>query len=169
MKFLGYTLLPEGGIRIADKSIKRLKQKVKEITKRNRGVSFEELVKELNYVIIGWSNYFSLANKWLAVIRDIDGWIRRKLRCYKLKQCGKRFAIFKLLRSLEIPVNTSWNVVMYSQGWWQMSNKTAVRPSGAALSVLKVTKVIVNRNRRGTKDVCQVVWGDSGASRFLPD
>lgn len=127
VKFLGYTLLPEGGIRVADKSIERLKNKVREITQRNRGVNFEQLIKELNLVIIGWSNYFRLANKWLATIRDLDGWIRRKLRCYRLKQCGRKYTIYKLLKSLGIPESKSWNVVMYSQGWWNMANKQAVR------------------------------------------
>jgi len=124
--FLGYTLLEEGNIRVSDKSIKRLKDKVREITRRNRGVRFEKLIKELNAVIIGWANYFYLANRWLSELRDIDGWIRRKLRCYRLKQCGRRYTIFKLLHNLGIPENTSWNVVMYSQGWWAMSRKQAV-------------------------------------------
>lgn len=127
VKFLGYTLLPEGGIRIADNSVERLKTKVREITKRNRGVSFEQVITELNLVIVGWSNYFSLANKWLATLRDLDGWIRRKLRCYKLKQCGRKYTVYKLLRSLGIPKGTSWNVVLYSHGWWSMTNKQAVR------------------------------------------
>lgn len=124
--FLGYTLLEEGNIRVSDKSIKRLKDKVREITRRNRGVRFEQLIKELNAVIIGWANYFHLANRWLSELRDIDGWIRRKLRCYRLKQCGRKYTIFKLLHNLGIPENTSWNVVMYSQGWWAMSKKQAV-------------------------------------------
>lgn len=126
VKFLGYTLLPEGKIRVADKSIERFKLKVKELTKRNRGVRIEQIVKELNAVIIGWTNYFHLANCWLANIRDLDRWIRRKLRCYRLKQCGRKYTIYKYLRSFDIPVNTSWNVVMYSQGWWTMSGKAAV-------------------------------------------
>lgn len=126
VKFLGYTLLPEGGIRIADKSIDRLKEKVREITQRTRGVKFEQVISELNPVIAGWSNYFRLANKWLSTLRDLDGWIRRKLRCYRLKQCGRKYTIFKLLLNLGIPKNKSWNVVMYSQGWWNMSKKQAV-------------------------------------------
>lgn len=126
VKFLGYTLLEAGGIRIADKSIARLKEKVREITQRNRGVNFELLIKELNLLIIGWSNYFRLANKWLSTITDLDGWIRRKLRCYKLKQCGRKYTIYKLLRSLGIPEGKSWNAVMYSQGWWNMTSKVAV-------------------------------------------
>ncbi len=125
-KFLGYTLLPGGNVRISDTSIKRLKDKVREITKRNRGVKFEQVIKELNAVIIGWTNYFYLANRWLSELRDIDGWIRRKLRCYRLKQCGRKYTIFKFLMNLGIPEGTSWNIVMYSQGWWAMSLKQAV-------------------------------------------
>jgi RNA-directed DNA polymerase len=126
VKFLGYTLLSEGGIRVSDKSVAKLKDRVKEITRRNRGVTFEEVIRELNLVIVGWSNYFRLANRWLSTIRDLDGWIRRKLRCYRLKQCGRKFTIYKLLRSMGIPESKSWNVVMYSQGWWNMTMKVAV-------------------------------------------
>lgn len=126
MKFLGYTLLSGGGIRVADKSIERLKDKIRELTRRNRGNKLEQLVKELNAVIIGWSNYFHLANQWLTNFRDIDGWIRRKLRCYRLKQCGRKYTIVKFLQTFNIPLNTCWNVAMYSQGWWKMSIKTAV-------------------------------------------
>jgi RNA-directed DNA polymerase len=126
VKFLGYTLLPEGGIRVADKSIDRLKDRIREITRRNRGIKFEMVIKELNLTIVGWTNYFRLANTWLTTFRELDGWIRRKLRCYRLKQCGRRYTIFKMLRSFCIPEQKSWNVVMYSQGWWQMSKKTAV-------------------------------------------
>jgi RNA-directed DNA polymerase len=127
VKFLGYTVLPEGKIRVADKSIERFKLKVKELSRRNRGVKIEQIVRELNAVIIGWTNYFRLANSWLSDIRSLDSWIRRKLRCYRLKLCGRKYTIFKFLRSFCIPVNTCWNVVMYSEGWWSMSEKKAVQ------------------------------------------
>ena len=126
VKFLGFTLLPEGGIRVADKSIDRLKDKVREITRRNRGVSFEKVIKELNLAIIGWTNYFRLANKWLTILKTLDGWIRRKLRCYRLKQCGRRYTIFKFLRTFDFPVGKCWNVAIYSQGWWNMSRNPIV-------------------------------------------
>jgi group II intron reverse transcriptase/maturase len=126
VKFLGYTLLPEGKIRVSDKSIERLKNKIKEFTKRSRGVKLEKVIGELNLIIIGWTNYFNLANCWMSNFRELDGWIRRRLRCYRLKQCGRKYTIFKLLRSLDIPENTSWNVVMFSHGWFSMSNKKAV-------------------------------------------
>jgi group II intron reverse transcriptase/maturase len=127
VRFLGYTLLREGGIRVADKSLERFKGKVREITQRNRGVKFSQVIEELNRAIIGWSNYFRMANKWLSTIRDLDCWVRRKVRCYKLKQCGRKYTVYKLLRGMGLEERKSWNVVMYSQGWWSMSNKEAVR------------------------------------------
>jgi group II intron reverse transcriptase/maturase len=126
VKFLGYTIIQEGKIRVADKTIERFKSKVKELTKRNRGVKFEQIVKELNVMITGWANYFHLANCWLSSIKELDRWIRRKLRCYRLKQCGRKHTIVKLLQSMGIAKTTSWNIAMYSQGWWAMSNKMAV-------------------------------------------
>ena len=158
VKFLGYTVMPEGKIRVADKSIDRLKEKLKELTVRSRGVTLAQIVKELNAVIMGWTNYFHLADSWLNTFRDLDGWLRRKLRCYRLKQCGRKYTIFKLLRSFDIPTKTSWNVVMYSGGWWNMSQKKAVSEAmnlewfaRLGLQSLQVRMTgQVNRNRRGT-------------------
>jgi RNA-directed DNA polymerase len=132
VKFLGYTIISGGGIRVADKSIERLKDKVRTITRRNRGYKFELIIKELNTALIGWSNYFQIANVWLGKFRELDGWIRRKLRCYRLKQCGRKYTIVKFLQSLGCPESKSWNVAMYSQGWWNMSKKIAV---GHAMNV----------------------------------
>lgn len=126
VKFLGYTIMPEGKIRVADKSIDRLKDKVRMITRRNRGVKFEKIIAELNLLIRGWTGYFKMANTWLSNLRDIDSWIRRKMRCYKLKQSGRKYTIVKLLKSMGCKEQKAWNVVMYSQGWWTMSNKVAV-------------------------------------------
>ena len=126
VKFLGYTLLSGGSLRVADESEKRLKEKIRTILRRNRGVKFEQLVLELNVTITGWAAYFRKANRWLSKIQAIDSWIRRKMRCYLLKQCGRKYTIVKLLCNMGIPIGKSWNVVMYSQGWWAMSKKQAV-------------------------------------------
>ena len=126
VKFLGYTLLQGGKIRVADKSIDRFKAKVKEITRRSRGVTINQIVKELNAVINGWANYFHLGSSWLSTFRELDGWIRRKVRCYCPKQCGRKHTIFKFLRSFDIPVGSCWNVVLFSHGWWNMSERKTV-------------------------------------------
>src|SRR5699024_10316199 len=148
VKYLGYTILSGGYIRVADKTIVRFKDKVKEVTKRNRGVPFVRVVSELKRIIIGWSNYFHLAERWLSTIRTLDGWIRRKLRCYRLKQCGRRYAIFKFLRNLGIAENTSWNAIMYAKGWWKLSDKVA----GLLNSIKDVDNYKV-RSSRGKKRI----------------
>jgi RNA-directed DNA polymerase len=126
VKFLGYTLMEDGKIRVADKSTERLKDKVRQVCRRNRGVKFEQIIKELNTAIIGWAAYFHKANSWLGDLRHTDGWIRRKLRCYQLKQCGRKYAVYKMLRKLGGGEGASWNAVMYAQGWWAMSLKPVV-------------------------------------------
>lgn len=57
-KFLGYTIQKDGNLSIAEKSIERFKEKVRSITKRNRGVKFEQVIAELVPVMRGWLNYF---------------------------------------------------------------------------------------------------------------
>mgnify|MGYP000365173247 FL=1 len=124
VKFLGYTIMPDGKIRIADKSIERLKEKVKELTRRNRGVKFSQVIDELNAIHRGWVNYFRLADCWLPFSR-LDGWIRRRLRCYRLKQCGRKYTIFKFLRSLGAKTSEAWNAIMRGGNWWNLSAKKA--------------------------------------------
>lgn len=126
VNFLGYTLLSKGKIRVSNNSMKRLKGKVRQITRRNRGVPFDRVISELNKVLIGWTEYFKLADSWLTNFRDIDSWIRRKLRCYRLKQCGRVYTTVKFLWSLGVAKQKAWNAVWYSQGWWSMSKKVAV-------------------------------------------
>lgn len=124
VKFLGYTIMPEGKIRIADKSITRFKKKIKQITKRNRGMSFTSVLHEVNVVMRGWVGYFRLADTWLPW-RELDGWIRRRLRCYRLKQCGRVYTVFKFLRSLGVNESKAWNAVVYGGGWWHLSAKVS--------------------------------------------
>jgi RNA-directed DNA polymerase len=120
VKFLGYTIMPEGKIRIADKSITRFKKKIKQITKRNRGVSFTSVLQEVNVVMRGWVGYFHLSDIWLPW-RELDGWIRRRLRCYRLKQCGRIYTVYKFLRSLGVSESKAWNTVIYGGTWWHLS------------------------------------------------
>ena len=123
-KFLGYTIMDIGTIRIADKSITRFKDKIREITRRNRGISTEALIRELNKVTKGWLSYYRLANTYLPW-RDLDQWIRRKLRTYFLKQKGKTYAIFKFLKSLGATDNESW-IGYYSKSWWYLTGTKIV-------------------------------------------
>ena len=125
VKFLGYTIMEQGKIRVADKTIDRLKKKVIEATKRNKGESFEMIINKLNPMIQGFGVYYRLANSWVNTFNGIDSWMRRRLRCYRLKQCNKTYTVVKFLRSLHVSERACWNVAYWSnQSWWAMSKKS---------------------------------------------
>lgn len=126
VKFLGHTIMGDGKIRIADKSIVRFKVKVREVTKRNRAIPLRRLIDELNLIIQGWATYFRKCNTWLSTLRELDGWIRNRLRCYALKLHGRKYATYRFLRTLGLAVSQSWNAVRF-YGWWPMANLPYVR------------------------------------------
>lgn len=86
-KFLGLRVVgdKEPHISIAPQSLERFKKKIREITKRNRGVSLGRVIDDVNRYCIGWIHYFGIA-KAKSIAQALDGWIRRRLRCYIWKQ-----------------------------------------------------------------------------------
>ena len=80
-KFLGFsfTSAKEPKIRIAKESIKRMKEKVREITSRKMPYPMDYRIAKLNQYLIGWCGYFALADT-KSVFKELDGWIRRRLR-----------------------------------------------------------------------------------------
>ena len=117
-KFLGYQIENNGDLKVAPKSLVRLKDKIREITKRSQGSSFETVVGKLNKMLPGWLNYFHLA-KAKGLCRDLDAWIRRKLRCYKLKQ--KSRGIVRFLMSRGISEKEARQLNSSGKGWWRLS------------------------------------------------
>ena len=119
-RFLGHRLLPDGSLGIAPQSLRRAKQRVREITRRNRGVSLARMVGELNSFLAGWVTYFRHA-RCGRQLRRLDGWIRRKLRCVRLKQCKRTKAQADFLRSLGVPEWRAWILALSGKGWWRKS------------------------------------------------
>lgn len=123
-KFLGFTLYTtkQGyDIRIHPKSIKRLKNKVKEITSRSYSISIEERIKRLNQATIGWVNYFSMA-KAKAIMQSLDEWIRRRLRMCIWKQWKKPKTKIKNLITLGIPKHKAYEWGYTRKGYWRIAN-----------------------------------------------
>jgi RNA-directed DNA polymerase len=116
-KFLGYTIQKDGNLSIAKKSIDRFKEKVRSITKRNRGVKLEQLIAELVPVMRGWLNYFHHA-RCKRLLENLDGWIRRKLRCYRLKQCKRVITLQQFLKSRGVETWQSWILALSGKGHW---------------------------------------------------
>jgi RNA-directed DNA polymerase len=81
-KFLGYTMTwnKEPRLKAAEVSVKRLKARMREIFREGRGRSLSRVVEELNVGLRGWIQYFRLAEV-KGIFDELDGWIRRKLRC----------------------------------------------------------------------------------------
>lgn len=125
-KFLGHRLLADGTQTIAAKSLERAQDRVREITRRNRGVSFEQLVRELNSFLTGWVTYFRYA-KAKGVLTDLGGWVRRKLRCVRLKQRKRAKSIAAFLHGLGVPWDRCWTTAACGKGWWRMAHTPATQ------------------------------------------
>lgn len=123
-KFLGFSFYyTQGGsdIRIHPKSIRRLKDKVREITSRKYSISMETRIARLNQVTIGWVNYFSIA-KAKQIIQNLDEWIRRRLRMCHWKQWKKPRTKTRNLIALGIPKDKAYEWGNTRKGYWRIAN-----------------------------------------------
>ena len=115
--FLGHTIQNNGNLSIARKSIDRFKAKVRSITKRNRGIKFEQVIAELTPFMRGWLTYFHHA-RCKSLLETLDSWIRRKLRCYRLKQCKRVITLQQFLKSRGVETWYSWILALSGKGYW---------------------------------------------------
>jgi len=120
-KFLGHRLLAEGRLGIAPKSIERFKARVVELTTRNRGISLGRMVTEVSRFLTGWVTYYRNA-ECSSILDRLDGWIRRRLRCFRLKQCKRAFAMAEFLRKQGVSEQKAWMLAGSGKGWWRKSN-----------------------------------------------
>jgi RNA-directed DNA polymerase len=117
-KFLGHRLLLDGALAIAPESLARAKARIRQITKRNRGISLRQMIAELNAFATGWVTYFRHA-RCKSHLQRLDQWIRRKLRCVRLKHCKRVKAQANFLRSLGVPEWRAWILALSGKGWWR--------------------------------------------------
>ncbi|WP_414149978.1 group II intron reverse transcriptase/maturase [Acetobacterium malicum] len=94
--FLGFVIYAKYLV-INPKRIKRFKDKIRNITRRNAGRPLEKVIKELNPVLRGWLNYYRIANI-KSLITEMMSWIRRRLRMIKMKQWKTYKAMHKAMR-----------------------------------------------------------------------
>jgi group II intron reverse transcriptase/maturase len=120
-KFLGYTIQGDGYLTIATGNLERIKDKIRKITKRNRGRSFDQIISELTPVLRGWLQYFQYA-RCHKLLLNLDAWIRRKLRCYRIKQCKRTITLQRFLESRGVLKWQSWILALSGKGFWRKSN-----------------------------------------------
>jgi len=120
LNYLGYTLLRSGELTISAQTEKRLRRKLKSITSRSRGVSLEQIISELNSVLRGWINYFRYA-KMKGKVQKIEAMLRRRLRCYRLKQCKRAKTMLRFFRNQGLPKWRAMFLAGSRKGWMKKS------------------------------------------------
>jgi RNA-directed DNA polymerase len=119
--FLGYgmTWHREPRLKAAAESVKRLKQKVREVFKRGRGRNIGRVItEELTPKLRGWIQYFRLA-KVKGIFEELDGWIRRKFRTVIWRQWKRAFTRAKNLMKRGIEKDRALKSAQNGRGpWW---------------------------------------------------
>jgi RNA-directed DNA polymerase len=121
-RFLGFSFTSgrQPKRRIAPKSLLRFKKRVRELTKRNRGVSLKRMVDELARYLVGWRGYFGFCQT-PSVLRDLDSWIRRRLRCFQWKQWRRGTTRFAELRKRGASKDQAATSAGSARGPWHLS------------------------------------------------
>jgi hypothetical protein len=130
-KILGYSFWVATGKvvkrRVSRKAIQAMKDRVREITKRNRGRSIREVVRELRSYLVGWKEYYRLADT-PKIFRELDEWIRHRLRALHLKQWKRGTTIYRELRARGMPDRLAAKAAAAGRCWWHIST-TAISPA----------------------------------------
>ena len=120
-KFLGYRITAQGRLEVAPQSVARLKAALRGLSARSRGVSLERMIEQINERCRGWGHYFGLAY-YTAAFQRLDEWLRRRLRCVKLKQCKRALGIARFLQAQGVPEWAAWLLACSGKGWWRLAN-----------------------------------------------
>jgi hypothetical protein len=119
-KFLGYSFTSHKQVRlkIAESSLARLRDKVREIVVGNASRSLTVTIEALNPVLRGWTSYFRLTEV-KGVLQDLDGWIRRKLRCLLWRQWKRPTTRNRRLQARGLDGKRAWKSASNGRGpWW---------------------------------------------------
>ncbi len=124
-KFLGFTFSPQRGhrIKVSESALEKLKYTVRRLCRRTRGHSLTQIIAELRKSLLGWKAYFGIA-EIKSQQRDLEKWIRRKLRCYLWKQWGR--SGYRKLRQRGVERQLAWNTSKSAHGPWRLSASPAL-------------------------------------------
>ncbi len=122
-KFLGFsfTYHKEPKVRIAKESLKRMKNKVREITSRKMPYPMEYRIQKLNQYLMGWCGYFALADT-KSIFLGLDKWIRRRLRMCLWKNWKKPKTKIRNLIQLGVPQGQAYEWGNTRKSYWRISN-----------------------------------------------
>jgi len=123
-KFLGYGFWPgPGGVikrKVAEKPMRTFKQRIRQLTCRSGGRSMQDVVDHLRPYIRGWKAYFRLAQT-PRVWRELDQWLRHRLRTIQLKQWKRGTTMYRELLVMGAKPDVARQVAANSRRWWRNS------------------------------------------------
>ncbi len=129
-KFLGYSFWVAAGRkvkrRVAPKALEAMKERIREITARSGGRSIAVVIAQLRSYLTGWKQYFHLAET-PGVFRDLDEWIRHRLRLVQLKQWKGRRAVFRELRARGVARHAAAITALIARSWWRVAGHKALQ------------------------------------------
>lgn len=124
--FLGFRMGARGRAVWTAKALARFKQRVREITRRNRGHRVKDVIDELSRYVTGWLNYFGLSDTYTALL-ELDEWVRRRVRLYYWKQWKQPRTRRRHLLALGIPRAEVHMATRSRKGYWRMSANSIVQ------------------------------------------
>lgn len=131
VKFLGFAFYRYKGktrVRIHPKSAAKMRGRVKELTSRSNGMGNEFRAIKLRRYIMGWVNYFKIADM-KNLLAHTDEWMRRRIRMIIWKQWKRVRTRFKMLKSLGIHNQKAWEYANTRKGYWRISNSPILSKS----------------------------------------
>ena len=127
-KFLGFTFTAnrQPKRRIAPKALARLSQKVRELTRRTRGISVETMVEQLATYLRGWGSYFGFCQT-PSVLENLNSWVRRRLRSFQWKQWKRGKRRYAELRKRGVWQHSAAATAGAPHGPWRISRCPALQ------------------------------------------
>jgi len=124
--FLGFQIGARGRAVWTAKALARFKQRVREITRRNRGHRVQDVIDELRRYVLGWLNYFRLSDTYTALC-ELAEWVRRRVRLYYWKQWKQPRTRQRHLLALGIKPGEVHMATRSRKGYWRMSANSIVQ------------------------------------------
>jgi RNA-directed DNA polymerase len=126
-KFLGFSFTREREPRrrIAPKAIARFEEKIRELTRRTRGISLVQMVKQITTYLRGWLGYFGDCQT-PSVLQNLEAWLRRRLRSMVWKQWKRGRTRFRELRKRGVSKALAAKTAGSPHGPWRIANSPAL-------------------------------------------
>ena len=126
-KFLGFSFTDhhEPKRRISPQALKRFKTRIRQVTRRTRAVSLSQMIGDLAPYLRGWRAYFGFCQT-PHVLKGLDGWIRRRLRCVVWKQWKRGPTRYEQLRQRGVSAHLAASTAGSAHGPWRLSHSLAL-------------------------------------------